>query len=207
MIPEQHWQHVYSAASPQSLSWYEAEPQASLRLIERCRLAADDPILDAGAGASTLIDRLLDLGYTNLTALDISPTALEILRARLGPERSAHVAFIAADIARPDQTAGLPTVALWHDRALLHFLTAEPDRQAYCAALRRAVRPGGFAVIAAFSPDGARQCSGLPVCNYDATALVDLLAPDFSLEEALDHLHTTPSGAPRPYVYALFVRQ
>lgn len=55
-------------------------------------------LLDAGSGATTLIDALLDRGYANLIAVDISEVALERLHARLDTKEAAQVQWIAAPV-------------------------------------------------------------------------------------------------------------
>ena len=79
-----HWEYVYASKEIDRLGWYEEAPEPSISLISRCSIDKDDPVLDVGAGASTLIDYLLDQGYDNIIAVDISETALQKLRRRLG---------------------------------------------------------------------------------------------------------------------------
>ena len=95
---------------------------------------------------------------------------------------------------------------MWHDRAVLHFLVDEADRQAYLATLQAVVRPGGCVIIAAFAPEGATMCSGLPGRRYDEQGLAELLGPEFTLLEHSRYLYQTPTDEPRPYVYTLFRR-
>ncbi len=202
-----HWNHVYASKEINSLGWYEASPAPSISLISKCPIGKNDPVLDVGAGASTLIDYLLDQGYENVTAVDISETALQKLRERLGEEKSRRVRWIADDITEPVHMAELSGAALWHDRAMLHFLLGEKEREMYLTVLNKAVRSGGYIIIAAFSLTGARKCSGLNVMNYDQRILSDFLGNDYSLIEHFDHTYHTPSGQERPYIYTLFQRK
>ena len=80
----------------------------------------DAPIIDVGGGASTLIDGLLAAGYRRLTVLDLSPTALALARQRLGV-KAALVTWIADSIL--DARLRASGYAVWHDRAVFHFLT------------------------------------------------------------------------------------
>ena len=201
-----HWDRVHGSKPVDRTGWFEAEPALSLELIARCGLGADDVLLDVGSGASSLIDRLLGEGHQHVVAADISPVALSMLRDRLG-DRASSVRFIIDDIGHPTELATLEDVALWHDRAALHFLTDDRDRARYAETVRAVVRRGGFVILAAFALDGAERCSGLPVHRYDAVALADLLGPDFTLLEAVDHTYVNPFGDPRPYVYARFGRR
>ncbi|HEX7976758.1 MAG TPA: class I SAM-dependent methyltransferase [Anaerolineales bacterium] len=202
-----HWDRIYSAKPVQLLSWYEPRPEASLRLLDQCGLGVDDPLLDVGAGASTWIDCLIEKGFRRIYALDISAVALDRLRARLGEQGAKRVSWIVGDVTQPDWLGPLSGIALWHDRALLHFLTREEDRQAYRSALLKAVRPGGYVILAAFSLQGAKQCSGLDVHNYDQDLLAEFLGDGFALKEWFDELYTMPSGDLRPYIYTLFQRR
>ncbi|HKJ87557.1 MAG TPA: class I SAM-dependent methyltransferase, partial [Gammaproteobacteria bacterium] len=162
MDRKQHWEDVYSRRSPEEVSWYQDRPDLSLKLMGEADISLDTPILDAGGGASNLVDHLLDGGYTDVTVLDLSATALEHARRRLG-ERAARVSWIEGDVTafRPERAYGL-----WHDRAVFHFLTDPSDRAAYGEVLHRALPVGGRAVIATFGPDGPEKCSGLPVVRY-----------------------------------------
>ena len=202
-----HWDGLYETTAVEQTGWYEPVPQPSLDLVQRCGLALDAAIVDVGGGASTLADALLALGYTRLTVADISTIALQRLAARLGPERMQHVRLVSADITAPECVAAMAPVDLWHDRALLHFLTAEADRRAYMRALRALVRPRGWVLLAAFAVGGATECSDLPVRNYDEAMLAAELGDEFTRIETLRTVYSQPSGGLRPYVYGLFRRR
>src|SRR5690606_14737754 len=142
--------------------FWEPTPEMSLGLVERAGLAPNDLILDAGGGASTFVDSLLDRGHANVAVADISSVALGRVQERLGV-RAPLVRWLQADLSDPTSLRDVTDVALWHDRAVLHFLTDEAEREAYSAIVNRVVRPGGFVVLAAFSLTGAPKCTGLPV--------------------------------------------
>lgn len=205
-MSKKHWDDVYAARDTQTLGWYEETPEPCLRLIASCALDKDAPILDVGAGATTLIDNLLDIGYSRIAALDISETALAALQKRLGPDRANRVQWIVDDITQPTAILEHGPVALWHDRALLHFLLQESERQAYCSLIGKLVEKGGYVIIGVFSTQGAERCSGLPLQRYDEPSLQALLGADFSLVDSFRHVYTMPSGDARPYVYTLFRR-
>ncbi len=207
MNMEEHWDHIYASESVPTLGWYETRPEPCLRLLKMCGLGAEDPILDVGAGASTLVDCLIEKGFQNIYAVDISGIALDQIKLRLGAEKANRVSWIVDDITKPTRLGQLSGIALWHDRALLHFLTEEEDRQAYLRTLLKVVRPGGYIIIAVFSLQGAKQCSGLAVRNYDQNLLAEFLGKSFELKEWFDYLYTQPSGNLRPYIYSLFQRR
>ena len=88
-------------------------------------MAAREPLIDVGGGAAADVDGLLRAGHSQLTVLDLSAEALAVARARLGAA-AAGVRWVVADVTQ----AALPPAgfALWHDRAVFHFLTAAEDR-------------------------------------------------------------------------------
>ena len=195
-----HWDSVYSARAPEALTWYQETPHTSLRLIEEAGLPPTAQLLDAGAGASTLVDLLLERGYEAITAVDLSAEALAKSRARLGAAAD-RVQWIVGDLRAP---LPLPEVSLWHDRAVFHFLIEADDRQAYLEQLKSRLRPGGGLVLSTFAADGPERCSGLPAQRYSEASLVEALGPSFRLEEALTETHPTPAGATQRFLYARF---
>ena len=201
-----HWNEVYTSRDINKLGWYEGIPEPSIKLISECSLDKEDIILDAGVGASTLIDSLITLGYKNIIAVDISEIALNKLRERLGEEKSRLVKWVVDDIMQPKRIQNLSDIALWHDRALFHFLLEEKQRQMYLTTLKKVVKKSGHVIIASFSLTGAKVCSGLNVMNYDQTILSNFLGDDFELIEYFDYTYHMPSGAERPYIYTLFKR-
>src|SRR5205823_13752826 len=112
MDTRSHWEQVYATKDPERVSWFRPHLERSLELIERAapdRLAS---ILDVGAGQSTLVDDLLGLGYENITVLEISQTALDALRERVG-QRGGAIQWICGDVTE----TLLPEAScdVWHD--------------------------------------------------------------------------------------------
>lgn len=199
--PRDHWEKVHAAGIDPQRSWYQERPQVSLDLIDRAGIGPAARVVDIGAGASRLVDCLHARGHRDLTVLDLSDAALAQSRARLGD--APGITWVAADVLdwTPPQLYDL-----WHDRAAFHFLTDAVDRRTYVATLRRALRPGGHAIIGTFAPDGPERCSGLPVMRHDAASLQAELGPEFTLVHALRHDHRTPSDAVQRFQFALFRR-
>ena len=195
-----HWEGVYGTRPADAVSWFQPVAERSLALIRRVAPDPDAPIIDVGGGASVLVDDLLRLGYHDLTVLDIAGSALAVARERLG-EAAGAVRWLEADV----RTAALPAAhyALWHDRAVFHFLTEAGDRAAYVAQVRRAVRPGGHVLIATFAEDGPTRCSGLPVARYSPEALHRELGDGFELVSADRETHVTPTGSEQRFIYCL----
>jgi ubiquinone/menaquinone biosynthesis C-methylase UbiE len=190
---------VYTSKRPDEVSWFQAHPEISLELIARADLHAGARIIDVGGGSSTLVDALVE--RFEVTVLDIAGAALQHAQDRLGAA-AARVSWLEADVTR----AALPAARfdLWHDRAVFHFLVSAEDRAAYVSLLRAALKPGGYALLACFAPDGPARCSGLEVRRYDAAGLRDALGTGFGLLEARGETHLTPTGGEQPFVYALF---
>jgi len=197
-----HWDSVYAAKPADEVSWFQPTPEVSLRLIRRTGIGRDARIVDVGGGASTLADHLLAEGFS-LAVLDLSEAALNQARKRLG-DSAERIEWIVADV-----TAWRPHHAfdLWHDRAVLHFLTEPDDQEGYANTLRRAIPAEGWAIIGGFAPGGPAQCSGLPVVQHDARSLGRLLGPELQLLETHGETHVTPSGAEQAFRYHVFRRR
>jgi SAM-dependent methyltransferase len=199
----EHWQTVYQNKGESQTSWFRPHLDESLRLIDALALAPGTPIIDVGGGRSTLVDDLLARGFRDLTVLDLSPAALEASRVRLDANGDS-VTWLAGDItatALPEARFGL-----WHDRAVFHFLTDEADRRRYVAQAARAIRPGGYAIIATFAADGPEKCSGLPVCRYDATQLAAEFASGFTCVDSSREVHRTPFETDQAFTYVVLCR-
>jgi SAM-dependent methyltransferase len=199
-----HWESVYAAKAPDAVSWYAPHLLRSLQYIGSAAPDKDAAILDVGGGESTLVDDLLADGYTNITVLDLSATALEVTQRRLG-RLAKKVTWVTGDIL--DVDLGTSVYDVWHDRAVFHFLTTEEQRRRYVRQVLRAVRPGGFTIVGAFGPEGPTQCSGLPVARYAPQELHDTFGDPFQLVESSVETHTTPWGAPQQFVYCFCLRQ
>ena len=201
---KEHWDEIYSALDVDELTWYEEIPEPSIRLLSKCHINKNESILDVGAGASTFIDYLINQGFKNVIAADISEIALNTIKERLGKEKASCVRWIADDITMPVHIQDLRNVAVWHDRAVLHFLLEEKQQQVYLSTLKQVLKNKGYVIIAAFSLKGAKKCTGLDIKNYDQDMLAKFLGEDFKLLEYFEHTYYMPSGEPRPYIYALF---
>jgi ubiquinone/menaquinone biosynthesis C-methylase UbiE len=201
--PQHHWDSVYTGKAVAEVSWYEAHPAKSLELIRATGVAAGDAIIDVGGGASLLAEALLAAGYCDLTVLDVSGVVLQQLRERLGAEAAA-VKLLQQDVTQfePPQR-----YALWHDRAVFHFLIEHEARQHYVEVVRRALLPSGQVIISGFGPEGPEKCSGLQVVRYDAAALAAQLGTAFALIDSSLSVHRTPRGVAQQFVHCRFQRQ
>ncbi|MDJ0644364.1 MAG: class I SAM-dependent methyltransferase [Flavobacteriaceae bacterium] len=203
---QKHWDEAYESKALHELGWYEKTSNVSLKLIQNLRLEKNAHILSVGAGASTLIDELLDAGYSNITAIDISTIAMKLLKERL-QQRAKNVSFLVDDLTKPKKLHLLEPVDLWQDRAMLHFLTKKEEQDSYFKSVNKLVKPGGYALIGIFSKEGAKKCSGLEIQQYDHRLLQEKIGNDFKLIKYLNYTHLTPSASPRPYIYTVFQRK
>jgi len=195
---KEFWEGVHDGHDVDGVSWWQSVPELSLELVDSAGLGVDEGILDVGAGWSTLTDHLVTRGFQDLTAIDLSATALQIVRERIGAA-GAHVVLEVADVLdlRPGRH-----YALWHDRAVYHFLTEPDERADYLESLRRCLRPGGWAVVATFGPDGPLTCSGLPIVRYTHEELAAEF-PGFELVSTGGEDHVTPWGSTQQFTAVL----
>ncbi len=192
-----HWDRVSAASLPTDVSWFQQRLATSLSLIQKAVPSPEARIIDVGGGASTLVDSLLELGYRNITVLDLAPTAIGQGKSRLG-DRAAKVNWLEADIT----TCRLPQAYdVWHDRAVFHFLTDREVQERYVTSLRRSLKQDGQAVIATFGPTGPNRCSGLPVVRYGPGELQQTLGRRFRLLECREEEHVTPRGRTQDFMY------
>jgi SAM-dependent methyltransferase len=195
---KEHWDKVYSSKPTDGVSWYQEHAASSLRLIQQTGVSSSVEIIDVGGGASTLVDDLIEQGFTHLSVLDLSAAALAATKQRLGRYAN-EVKWIEGDITEVQ----LPPLSydVWHDRAVFHFLIDEAERAAYVEAVLKCVKPGGFVIVATFSEDGPTQCSGLPVRRYTADELHDEFGAPFELLRHEKEQHHTPFGTTQSFVY------
>lgn len=198
MEAKNHWDDVYRFKAPDAVSWYAPHLVESLAFIQRTGMPKSAAVIDVGGGEATLVDDLLRDGYSDVSVLDLSARALEVCRDRLGT-RGRGVKWIAANVLEHGFAPN--SVDIWHDRAVFHFLTEAHERRAYVQQALKALRPGGFAIVGTFGPEGPETCSGLTVARYDADTLHDQFGGSFSLIDTTTSVHTTPWGTPQQFVY------
>ncbi|MEO7421151.1 MAG: class I SAM-dependent methyltransferase [Ornithinibacter sp.] len=198
---KEFWQGVHDSKDVDGVSWWQSVSDLSLGLVDETGIGLDEGVIDVGAGWSTLVDHLVERGYRDLTAIDLSMTALTTVRERLG-EGGRHVVLDVADVL--DLRRGR-TYSLWHDRAVYHFLTEPDEREDYLASLERSVAPGGWVVVATFGPDGPSTCSGLPIVRYTHDQLVAQF-PGYELVSTAGEDHVTPWGSTQQFTAVLLRR-
>ncbi len=201
---ERHWSRVYASSDEQAVSWFAPTPAVSLELLDAVGVGPDRSVIDIGAGASRLVDALLERGHTDVAALDVTGTGLAVSRARLGPA-AGRVRWIVADVLdwRPPRRFDV-----WHDRAVFHFLTDPADRDRYRAVLDDTVAAAGAALVGTFAADGPQACSGLPTVGYTVDQLHEALGGPrrWQVRAARRECHTTPWGANQPFTWIAVTR-
>lgn len=204
MENQAHWDKVFSTRKSTEVSWYQAMPVRSLELLRQAGANPSTGIIDVGGGDSTLVDAVVSGQLGHITVLDISASALQRARLRLGSQAS-EVTWLHADVTRVNLPANAFDV--WHDRAAFHFLTTPADRARYVATAKVSLRPGGMLLIATFAADGPTHCSGLEVARYSIEALVREFGDDFALLQSHADVHLTPTGMEQCFTVAMFERR
>jgi len=198
MDTKTHWDKVYTTKKPEAVSWYRVHLETSLALIERAAHSRLASIIDIGGGESTLVDDLLAKRYEDITVLDVSQTAFDVTKKRLGP-LAEQINWIVADITQVELNPSAYDV--WHDRAVFHFLISNEQRSAYVRNVAKAVKTGGHVIVSTFGPEGPTKCSGLEVMRYDSESLHGEFGSRFRLVESSKELHQTPVGTTQQFVY------
>ena len=195
---KEHWETVYATKTPQEVSWTQEKPRISLDFIASFQLDKSASIIDIGGGDSLLVDFLLDLGYRNISVLDISAHAIERAKVRLG-EKASLVTWIVSDINDFEPTE---MYDLWHDRAAFHFLTKPEDIERYVKLVSNLAKN---LVVGTFSTNGPLKCSGLEISQYDENELSELFVPHgFEVQTMKREDHMTPFGTTQNFVFASF---
>ena len=197
---KKHWENIYQTKDLKDVSWYQPTPTTSLDFLKQFNIPTTAKIIDIGGGDSFLIDHLLDLGYIDLTVLDISAASLDRAKQRLG-DRSTKVKWIVADAATFKPTEQYD---FWHDRAAFHFLTQEQEITNYIDIIQKSIKPKGVLVIGTFSEQGPKKCSGIEIKQYSETTMTDRLKKFFEKVKCITVDHTTPFDTIQNFIFCSF---
>ncbi len=197
---KKHWENIYENKPLTDVSWYQPTPQTSLDYFKDLNISLDAKIIDIGGGDSFLVDHLLDLGYYNITVLDISNAAVLRAKKRLG-SRARQVIFIVSDISDfiPETTYDV-----WHDRAAFHFLNQKDDVTKYVETARKALKTGGNLIIGTFSESGPLKCSGIEITQYSEHSLSEAFDERFEKISCLAINHPTPFDTVQNFIFCSF---
>lgn len=200
---QEHWEHIYQTKPLEEVSWYQPNPETSLDFLEQFHILPDAKIIDIGGGDSFLVDHLLERGYQDITVLDISGTAIDRAKQRLG-DKARNVKWIVADsvaFSPPEK------YDFWHDRAAFHFLTGERDISAYLETARQSLNPEGILIIGTFSEQGPQKCSGIEIKQYSETTMTERLKVFFEKINCLTVDHKTPFNTIQNFVFCSFKKR
>jgi len=200
---KEHWENVYENKGIDEVSWYQPTPETSLNIIEELNLSKKSKIIDIGGGGSFLVDNLLELGYTDITVLDISEKAIDKVKNRLG-EKSNLVNWIVSDIVsfKPNESYDV-----WHDRAVFHFLTNEFDIKMYKELVSNSINSNGNFILGTFSENGPEKCSGIEVTQYSEGSMREAFGNSFVTQECFNENHKTPFETIQKFTFCTFKRK
>lgn len=195
-----HWENIYQTKQLTEVSWYQPTPETSLDMIQQTGILKDAKIIDIGGGDSFLADHLLDLGYEDISVLDISEAAIERAKKRLG-ERAKLVKWIVSDITRFNPSEKYDC---WHDRAAFHFLTDENEIKQYVKTVSECISKGGDLIIGTFSDKGPEKCSGIPIKQYTENSLEKQFSGSFQKIDCNTIDHQTPFNTTQNFIFCRF---
>lgn len=197
---KKHWETIYQTKALNEVSWFQPTPKTSLQFFEQLDVPKTAKIIDIGGGDSFLVDHLINLGYEDITVLDISAAAIERAKKRLGV-RAKNVTWITSDIVNFEPTEEYD---FWHDRAAFHFLTNEQEISNYIETAHRHIDTNGVLVIGTFSEQGPKKCSGIEIKQYSETAMTERLKAKFEKIKCFTIDHTTPFDTVQNFVFCSF---
>ena len=197
MSTKSHWEKIYSEKSPQEVSWTQEIPETSIEFFNDFKLSKTSPIIDVGGGESKFVDFLLAEGYQNISVLDISENALKRAKDRLG-EKSKNIEWIVCDI---NDFNPKKKYALWHDRAVFHFLTSSVEINRYVENVK--LNSENF-IVGTFSTSGPKKCSGLEISQYDKNLLSKLFEESMTIKKVEYINHITPFETTQNFIFCSF---
>lgn len=197
---KKHWENIYQTKELKDVSWFQPTPETSLDFFKQFNMPTTAKVIDIGGGDSFLVDHLLDLGYQDISVLDISAAAIDRAKQRLG-DRAKNVKWIVADAATFTPTEKYD---FWHDRAAFHFLTDEQEISNYLETARQNINPTGVLVIGTFSEQGPKKCSGIEIKQYSETTMTDRLKNFFEKIKCITVDHKTPFDTIQNFVFCSF---
>lgn len=197
---KKHWENIYKTKELKDVSWFQPTPETSLDFFKQFNVQTTAKIIDIGGGDSFLVDHLLDLGYQDISVLDISAAAIDRAKQRLG-NKAKNVKWIVADAATFKPTEKYD---FWHDRAAFHFLTDEHEISNYLQTAQESIKPTGVLVIGTFSEQGPKKCSGIEIKQYSETTMTYQLKKFFEKIKCITVDHLTPFNTIQNFVFCSF---
>ncbi len=197
---KQYWENIYQTKELKDVSWFQPTPETSLTFFEQYKVPTTAKVIDIGGGDSFLVDYLLDLGYQDITILDISETAIDRAKQRLG-DRANKIKWIVADAATFKPVGKYD---FWHDRATFHFLTQEHEILNYIDTVQKSIKATGILVIGTFSEQGPKKCSGLEIKQYSEKTITEKMKLSFEKIKCITVDHKTPFDTNQNFIFCSF---
>lgn len=197
---KKHWENIYTTKELKDVSWYQPTPSTSLDFLNQFNIGTTAKIIDVGGGDSFLVDNLLDMGYQDITVLDISGASLERAKKRLG-NKASKVKWVVADAATFKPTEQYD---FWHDRAAFHFLTQDQEINNYIETIRHHLKPTGILIIGTFSEQGPKKCSGIEIKQYSEITMTERLQKFFQKVKCITVDHKTPFDTIQNFIFCSF---
>jgi SAM-dependent methyltransferase len=197
---KKHWENIYQTKELKDVSWFQPTPETSLDFLTQFNLPTTAKVIDIGGGDSFLVDHLIDLGYQDISVLDISATAIDRAKQRLG-DKAKNVKWIVSDVATFKPTEKYD---FWHDRAAFHFLSDQQEISNYLETAEQNINSTGVLVIGTFSEQGPKKCSGIEIKQYSETTMTDRLKMYFEKVKCITVDHKTPFDTIQNFVFCSF---
>ena len=197
---KKHWEQIHQSKELKEVSWFQPTPETSLDFFKQFNVPTTAKVIDIGGGGSLLVDHLLELGYRDISVLDISAAAIERAKKRLGASAN-KVKWIVIDAAnfKPAEKYDF-----WHDRAAFHFLTDDAEISNYIETAQQYMSQQGILVIGTFSEQGPRKCSGIDIRQYSETTMADRFKRYFKKIKCISVDHMTPSNTIQNFIFCCF---
>ena len=197
-----HWEKIYDEKNEDEVSWFQKETNESIKMIQSAGIE-NPKIIDVGSGRSKLLKNLIEIGYNDLTYLDISEAALKKSKEFLG-EQSYKVRWISKDVLsfKTDEKFDI-----WHDRAVFHFLNEENLIRKYIDIVEKNISESGHLIIGTFSENGPLKCSGLEVRRYSEKVIEKIFNRSFKLIDSFYYDHVTPFNSTQNFLFSHFIKK
>lgn len=203
MNTKEHWENIYQTKQLNEVSWFQQKPETSLSFFETFSVPKNAKIIDIGGGDSFLVDHLLELGYQNISVLDISESAIDRAKQRLG-NKAKNVKWIEANAAHFQP---VEKYDFWHDRAAFHFLTEQEDIEKYIKTASENITTDGVLVVGTFSENGPKKCSGINIKQYSEKSLQDAFQSYFEKINCFTTNHKTPFNTLQNFTFCSFKKK
>jgi len=203
MSSKNHWEYIYTSKTEKEVSWFQEYPKTSIEFLELFNLPLTANIIDIGGGDSHFVDALLTKGYKNIWVLDISGSAIERAKQRLGA-KSSLVNWIVTDV-----TEFEPPVKFnfWHDRAAFHFLINDDAINKYVDIAENGISDQGYLVLGTFSENGPEKCSGLQIKQYNEASMSARFEVAFNRIKRITEDHITPFNTVQNFLFCSFQKK